>query len=117
MALAWKAGWVNALRGSNPLSSATWQADDLRGSRSRAVRARGGSLFSTRPLQPRVREDLGEDELPTGARARDEGLGCESRPHQVLAHHDLVDVAGGVVQQRPLGGTHQLGRSTPVVAA
>src|SRR3954453_1612590 len=23
MALAWKAGWVNALRGSNPLSSAT----------------------------------------------------------------------------------------------
>ncbi len=22
MALAWKAGWVNALRGSNPLSSA-----------------------------------------------------------------------------------------------
>ena len=29
MALAWKAGWVNALRGSNPLSSASassgWQ--------------------------------------------------------------------------------------------
>jgi hypothetical protein len=29
MALAWKAGWVNALRGSNPLSSAVVMSQDI----------------------------------------------------------------------------------------
>src|SRR4051812_49954319 len=40
MALAWKAGWVNALRGSNPLSSAT-SSPALSGAEHRSVLSGG----------------------------------------------------------------------------
>ena len=46
MALAWNAGWVNALRGSNPLSSA---ADAARSSRARAA----SLIYAAPPGRPR----------------------------------------------------------------
>ena len=52
MALAWKAGWVNALRGSNPLSSASAFVPGLV--------ARPACRVSHQTMAGRVRIALGE---------------------------------------------------------
>src|SRR5690625_1256119 len=109
MALAWNAGWVNALRGSNPLSSAAeslWSA-----------LCRPQALFfvagTPSRFQVRVQEDPGSgclahrtpEEVPAGDRVRQNRAAAD--PAGLILPPVDVDLTAVVVL--PRGSAHGLG--------